>query len=276
MRAGILRNNTVLIVLLAMILGGVSLPAFAQNFANAGPAVDNTENVYDSDEDLTDDKVLRLLDAEAQQYIQQGGGNDVYIPEDSRYTLGVSDVISINVQRHPEVSGQFPINAEGKIQYGFVGDIYIQGKTKSEVKEILTEELSKYIIAPEVTVIITGYNSKIVYVFGEVGHPGKIFMRGDTITVREALVQSGLPLLSAKMKDGRVVTPSVEDKRRIQKVNVHKLLIEGDLKENYVMKPGDTLYVPPTFWAKLYRKIQPVATPIGTAAGTGRTLTTGF
>jgi len=127
-----------------------------------------------------------------------------------------------------------------------------------------------------VTVQITGYNSKIVYVIGEVGNPGKIFMRGDTITVREALVQAGLPLLSAKAAQSRLITPSDTGKVERKIVNIHKLLYEGDLRENLVMKPGDTLYVPPTLMAKTLRAIQPVAAPIGTAASTGRTLTTGF
>ena len=101
-------------------------------------------------------------------------------------------------------------------------------------------------------------------------------MEGDTMTVHEALVEAGLPLLSAKTNAGRVITPSNSGTPLIRKVNVEKLLYQGDLRENLVMQPGDTLYVPPTFLAKTMRVIQPVAQPIGTAAGTGRTVMTGF
>jgi len=194
----------------------------------------------------------------------------------STYTLGKTDVIEISVMRHPEVSGQYVINNEGKIQYDFVGDVEISGNTKDEVKKLLTEILSKYIISPEVTVKIVGYNSKVVYVIGEVGRPGKIFMRGDTITVREALIQAGLPLLSAKSTKGSVITPAQDGNAEKKRVNVQKLLYEGDLRENLVMNPGDTLYIPPTGLAKTMRILSPIAAPIGTVAGTGRTLTTGF
>jgi polysaccharide export outer membrane protein len=194
----------------------------------------------------------------------------------SHYTLGAGDVLEIEVIRHPEVSGQYVINNEGNIQYEFVGDIPVADKTKDEVRDILAKQLSAYIISPEVTVKIAGYNSKIVYVIGEVGAPGKIFMRGDAITVHEALVQAGLPLLSAKTTAGRVITPAQDGQAMIRKVNIHKLLYDGDLRENLVMRPGDTLYVPPTFLAKTMRVLQPIAAPIGTAAGTGRTVTTGF
>lgn len=204
----------------------------------------------------------------------------VEIPEDiatmSHYTVGETDILEITVMRHPEVSGQFIINNEGNIQYEFVGDLKVDGLTKEEVKKILTEKLSEFIIDPEITVKIVGYNSKIIYVVGEVGRPGKIYMQGDTMTVHEALVEAGLPLLSAKTNAGRVITPSNRGTPLIRKVNVEKLLYHGDLRENLVMQPGDTLYVPPTFLAKTMRVIQPVASPIGTAAGTGRTVMTGF
>jgi ribosomal protein L16 Arg81 hydroxylase len=92
------------------------------------------------------------------------------------------------------------------------------------------------------------------------------------MTVREALVQAGLPLLSAKTAHSRVITPSADGTPEERRVNVHKLLYKGDLREDLVMKPGDTLYVPPTFLAKTMRVLQPIAAPIGTAAGTGRTV----
>ncbi|MBI5416063.1 MAG: polysaccharide export protein [Candidatus Omnitrophica bacterium] len=198
------------------------------------------------------------------------------IPEEiktmSHYTLGKTDVLEVTVMRHPEVSGQFPVNNEGNIQYEFVGDVRVEGMTKDQVKDALAQKLSPFILSPEITVKIVGYNSKVVYVVGEVNRPGKIFMQGDTMTVHEALVQAGLPLLSAKMGGGRVVTPSESGNPVIRRVNVEKLLYEGDLRENLVMNPGDTLYVPPTFLAKTMRVLQPVAAPIGTAAGTGRTV----
>ncbi len=198
------------------------------------------------------------------------------IRQSSHYSLGKTDIVEVEVLRHPEVSGQYIINNEGNIQYEFIGDIQVENKTKDQVRDILSQRLSDYIISPEVTVKIVGYNSKIVYVIGEVGSPGKIFMRGDTITVQDALVQAGLPMLSAKTGDGRLITPSADGHPVERKVNVYKLLYKGDLRENLVMKPGDTLYVPPTFLAKTMRVLQPVAAPISTAAGTGRTVMTGF
>lgn len=222
------------------------------------------------------------LNPQIQQAIQEQQNTQANSPlvndqvkSESKYTLGENDVIEISVLRHPELSGQYAINNEGKIQYEFMGDVKIAGLTKKDATDELAKLLSKYVITPEVTVKIVGYNSKVVYVIGEVGSPGKIFMRGDTITIREALMQAGLPLLSANTPKGSLITPSTSGRALQKNVNIHKLLIEGDLRENLVMKPGDTLYVPPTLMAKAMRVIQPVAAPVGTAAGTARTVYTG-
>lgn len=247
--------------LISLTMGHV---AFAQNFAKE---VETTEEL---DDFFVEANLEGLV---VSQGVPLYSGTDFIPGTESKYTLGPEDTIRVDVLRHPEVSGEFLINSEGKIQYGFVGDLELAGMTKSEATEYIISHLEKFIISPDVTLTITGYNSKIVYVIGEVGSPGKIFMRGDTITVREALVQAALPLLTAKPAKSYLITPSVDGRPKRKRVNVHKLLYQGDLRENLVMKPGDVLYVPPTVLTKAFRAIQPVAQPVGTAAGTGRTVT---
>ena len=183
-------------------------------------------------------------------------------PSDSKYTLGATDVVEIVVMRHPEVSGQFPINSEGKIQYNFVGDVVISGMTKEEAAKVIANRLAEYIINPEVTIRIIGYNSKVIYVFGEVGAPGKVFMRGDTITVREALVQAGLPQLTGVLKKSWLITPSDSGKVEKKLLDIYALMYQGDLRQNLVMKPGDVVWVPATTMTKVLRAVAPVTAPI--------------
>jgi polysaccharide export outer membrane protein len=219
--------------------------------------------------DANDEKIKEVMGKdEYKQFVAA----KAYAERASTYTLGPTDMIDITVLRHPEVSGQYTINMEGKIQYEFVGDIPMSGYTKDQATQVIAKAISAYIVNPQVTVKIVGYNSKIVYVVGEVGRPGKIFMRGDTISVREALLEAGLPLLSANTKKASMFTPSDNGKVDRRNVDVEDLLYKGDLRQNYVMRPGDTLYLPATFWAKAMRVITPVTTPVGQAATAGRTV----
>lgn len=193
------------------------------------------------------------------------------ISEAVKYTLGPNDVIEIEVRRHPEFSGQYAVNSEGKIEYKFVGDIIVEDLTKLDLKERLSEILSEYIIEPEIDVTIVAYLSKVFYVVGDVSNPGKFYMRGNTVTVREALVQAGLPTGAASMRKSRLITPSDEGQASSVKVDAYKLLYEGDLTQNLDMQPGDVFYVPPTVMAKMIRVISPVTNITGQAAGVART-----
>ncbi len=194
--------------------------------------------------------------------------DDMPMTEGVKYTLGPDDVISIEVRRHPEFSGEYTITKEGKIEYKYIGDVIVSGLTKAELNERLTQILSEYLIEPEVDVQIVAYLSKVFYVVGDVGRPGKFYMKGDTVTIREALVQAALPTHAAAMRRCRLITPNESGKENFVHVNVYKLLYEGDLKENLTMKPGDVLYIPATVMAKIIRVISPITNIISDTTGT--------
>ena len=199
-----------------------------------------------------------------------------------KYTLGPEDTIEITVMRHPEFSGTFNINQEGKLQYTFVGDMEVNGLTKQQLEEKIKNIISNYVISPEVSVTITEYNSKVFYVLGEVGAPGKYNMRSETIPVREAVFMAGLPTLSAAMRKCRIITPSKSGNAKVRPVNLYSVLYAGNLKRNINMRPGDVLYIPSTVMAKIVRVINPVTTTIGVtsdvpdSASTGKTAVKGL
>lgn len=182
------------------------------------------------------------------------------------YTLGPEDEVEITVMRHPEFSGKYPISLEGKLQYKFVGDIYVEGMTKKQLEDKLKEVLSVYVIAPEVDVTVTVYKSKLFYVLGEVAAPGKYYMRSENISVRDAVFQAGLPTHSAAMRKAQLITPDASGNAKIKNVDIYSVLYGGNLKKNVFMKPGDVLYVPSTVMAKVIRIINPVASTVGIAS----------
>jgi polysaccharide export outer membrane protein len=186
--------------------------------------------------------------------------------EEVRYTLGPDDIIRITVQSHPEVSGIFPVNSEGKIQMELVGDVYVAGLTKKEIEGKIATLIKGFVDKPSINVNIQEYRSKVYYVIGEVSTPGKFFMRSENITIREAVVEAGLPTLAAAMRKCRLITPAKEGKFVTKDVNLYSVLYEGNLDNNLEMQPGDFLYVPSTVMAKVFRVIAPVAEPVASAA----------
>lgn len=186
--------------------------------------------------------------------------------EEVRYTLGPDDVVAIQVQRHPEFSGTFPVNLEGKIQMQFAGDVDVTGLTKKELADKIAKLISNFVVNPEVNVTILEYRSKYYLVIGEVNRPGRFFMRTETTTVKEAIVEAGLPMVSAAMRKCRLITPDKNGRVKTRSVDVYAILYGGNLRKNLEIHPGDTLYVPSTVMAKVFRTIAPITEPVTNAA----------
>ena len=187
------------------------------------------------------------------------------IGEGSDYTLGIDDVLTIIVRNQPDFSGRFVIDPDGKIQYPFVGDIPAAGITKDQLKQTIIDRLKKYVRYPELAVMISEYRSKAIYVFGYVHSPGKYAMKGDKITVKEAVVAAGLPTADGAIKRVYVIRPSefTEDgKPHKRKVNLKKLMNEGQSVEDFMLEPGDTLIVNQRYFDKFVNNFTRLVGPV--------------
>jgi polysaccharide export outer membrane protein len=192
--------------------------------------------------------------------------DDVAIGESlSEYTLGKGDVVKIDVRNQPEFTGSFIVGPDGSIQYEFIGDVKAEGLTKEQLQETIVNRLERYVKGPEVSVIIEQYNSKFIYVLGEVHRPGKYPMKGDMVKLREALMASGLPTRDAALRRVHVITPD-EIKPIFQKVDIYRLLYQGKLEQNVPLAPGDVVVVPSTVPSEINRALTNLLSPFSKAA----------
>jgi polysaccharide biosynthesis/export protein len=183
------------------------------------------------------------------------------IGEGPRYTIGSGDILRIMVRNQPEFTGRFVVNEDGFIQYNWVGDVKVAGLTKEELNPLLVDKLQKYVRYPEVSILIEEYNSKFVYVLGDVQRPGKYPMKGDKLTLREALILSGLPTDKSAMKRTRIVRETEKGPKSI-KVNLKDILLNGKLDKNYDLMPGDIIVVPTSTFHKVTDSAYKVTAPL--------------
>lgn len=181
------------------------------------------------------------------------------------YTLGRDDIIRIEVRDQPEFSGDFVVGFDGRIQYNYLGDIPVAGMTKYEVQQILEKLLEQYVRVPVVTVKIVAFNSKAVYIIGEVNRPGKYLMQGDSIKLREAIMAAGLPTHHAALGRTHVIKPDLTDPR-VRKVNLKYILYQGKLKEDVDLWPGEIVVVPSTVLSSVNNFLSELLNPITRAA----------
>jgi protein involved in polysaccharide export with SLBB domain len=111
----------------------------------------------------------------------------------SDYKIAPHDIIIIDVFGEKDLSRDFRVSTSGTINYYFLGEVKVAGKTPAEVREMLIEELDRdYLVNPQVTVDVKDFNVREVFVNGEVNKPGSIILTGDQpLTILGALARAG-------------------------------------------------------------------------------------
>jgi polysaccharide export outer membrane protein len=160
----------------------------------------------------------------------------------SGYVVGVQDVLQISVWKNEELSVVVPVRSDGKISVPLVDDVQAEGLQAMEIKEVLTRELSEFITAPDVTVVVLEMNSKYVNVIGEVLRSGQIPLVND-LRVLEAIAMMGGFALFANKGDVRIVRRQ-PDGSEVEFRFDYNAYIKGRAPgTNIVLRSGDTIIV---------------------------------
>src|ERR1700686_527963 len=84
------------------------------------------------------------------------------------YMIGADDTLHISVWKEPDLTETLPVRPDGKISMPLLNDITAAGLTPLQLRDTITERLKRYIADPRVTVVVTGMNSRRIFVTGEV------------------------------------------------------------------------------------------------------------
>src|SRR5690349_15017982 len=109
------------------------------------------------------------------------------------YVIGPLDNLQVFVWRNPEVTTTVPVRPDGRISTPLIEDMQAAGKTPTQLARDIEKELSKYIVDPVVTVMVTGFNgpfSQQVRVVGEAAKPQAIPYR-ENMTVLDVMIAVG-------------------------------------------------------------------------------------
>ena len=173
------------------------------------------------------------------------------------YVVGPNDVLGIKVLGEADLTGTYAVDTDGTIRFPFLDRVPVGGKTVQEIEFALTKLLSEgFLNRPQVSVVITSYRSRSIYVLGEVRNPAKYNIEGQT-TLLEVIAQAGSFTPNAaqtinvlRYKDGLVGVPAGTpvvpgDPRGAEILRVtQEDLREGRLSANIILQDGDTIFVP--------------------------------
>ncbi len=162
------------------------------------------------------------------------------------YTIGIGDTLNINVWKNPDLSVTVPVRPDGKISAPLIGDILVAGYTPEEVSKFIENRLKKFIRTPNVVVIMTElgstqYLSRVRVTGAVVTNVSLNYQQG--MTLLDAILAAGGPNEFAKSADTKVFR-RLDGETVLIPINLESLLKGGNLNENIILKPGDTITVP--------------------------------
>jgi polysaccharide export outer membrane protein len=156
-------------------------------------------------------------------------------------TLGTGDLLEVRVFQEVDLSGPFRVSVEGTIDYPLCGKVRVAKMTSSQAADAITGCLKNgYFKSPNVTVLIREYNSKKVFVFGEVQKPGT-FPYEESMNIIQAVTLAG-GFTRQAAKNSINVTRQVEGAEKKIRVPVEDIGVGRE--KNFLLQPGDIVFVP--------------------------------
>ena len=165
------------------------------------------------------------------------------------YRIGPGDTLNVFVYRAPELSAVVPVRPDGRISTPLTPDVVALNKTPSQLAAEIERRLRKYVKEPVVTVMVSSFGGppdQEVRAIGEVGHPIAIPYHAQLSVLDLVIAAGGL----SRFADGNraaIVRQEPGGSKRFS-VRLDDLLTEGNLSQNVAMKPGDTLFVPQSWF----------------------------
>jgi polysaccharide export outer membrane protein len=170
---------------------------------------------------------------------------------DSRYKIQPGDSFDVTFELSPEFNQTgVAVQPDGFVTLHGVGDIKLQGQTVPQFTETLRKVYGKILKDPAISVVLKDFQRPYFIADGQVGHPGKYELRGDT-TLTEAIAMAG-GFLDAAKHSQVVLYRRVDDNwTSAQLINVKKMEADRNLREDPFLHPGDMLFVPKNTLSKI-------------------------
>ena len=168
---------------------------------------------------------------------------------DAPYLIGPGDTIQIVVWRNPELSVTIPVRPDGKISTPLVEDLWASDKTPTQLARDIETVLTKYVQNPVVTVIVTNFGGvyrQQIRVIGEATTPQALPYR-ENMTLLDVMIAVGGITEFAAGNKATIVRRS-DSKSQEFGVRLTDLIRGGDLSANRLMRPGDILIIPQSYF----------------------------
>lgn len=144
------------------------------------------------------------------------------------------DVIVVKVWREPDYSGEFQVDARGRVVLPLLGEIGVRGRNAEALRDSLRTAYRVYLNNPSIEINVL----RRIAVSGEVGRPG-LYPVDATISVGDLISLAG-------------GVTSAGNKKKIQLLRNGQVIVSGlgpgTVLQTSPVQSGDQIYVPQRGW----------------------------
>ncbi len=160
--------------------------------------------------------------------------------------IGAGDLLQITVYGEKDLTNLYQVSPEGVILFPFIGEITAKGMSNFSLAERIAEKLKDgYVKNPQVHILVKEFNSRRLFVLGQVKNAGKFSIVHDMSIIEAIALAGGFTNLADI--DNVVVTRRDETGKEVRYVLNVDAIVSGKTN-NFYLLPGDIVFVRERFF----------------------------
>ncbi len=158
------------------------------------------------------------------------------------------NVALVQMRGMQNIRGEHLVRPDGTVSLGMYGAVYVAGMDLGQVKTVIENHLSAYLVNPQISVDVFAYNSRKIYVVADgAGYGQQVIalpVTGNETVLDVVSRVQGLPSV-ASLRRIWVSRPSPAGNpySQILPVDWKAIVQAGRTETNYQLLPGDRLYI---------------------------------
>jgi polysaccharide export outer membrane protein len=158
------------------------------------------------------------------------------------YRLGPGDSIFVNVLRFADLSFQGTLDAQGNVVVPLVGGLQLEGLSLEQARQQIRVALDRFVIDPQVDVILIAQRSVQVTILGEVVRPGLYPLQAPQLST--AIVSAGGTTGLADLRMVRIRRSFSNGETLEQEFDLFSPLRNANSVPDIQLSDGDIIIVP--------------------------------
>jgi polysaccharide export outer membrane protein len=158
--------------------------------------------------------------------------------------IGPGDLLHITVVRESELDQHIRVLDSGEIVLALVGNLSVQGLTPAQAAARIADKYrdGKFLLHPEVSVLVEEYATETVTIMGQVAHPGSFHIAAPRTLIDVLSLAGGL----TEVADRHIVIErKAKDNDQDERIRVFlSNRADAALNADVLVRPGDTVVVP--------------------------------